>query len=91
MTNVFLASGLVTVALLLALDGLDRSRSNARRWIASRSRLLPGVIVASVAVLAADAIAQDLAGTSRTLAWAAPVAVVGMVVLVLAAYPRGGR
>lgn len=91
MTTVFLAAGLVTFVLLLVLDGLRVARSDPRRWIVARTRLLPGVVLATVVALAAGAVPEAALGRFPALAWSAPVAVAGLFLLVLSAYRRGGE
>ncbi|MGH3450848.1 MAG: hypothetical protein ACRDQW_08975 [Haloechinothrix sp.] len=90
MTGSLLAAGVLTLALLVALDGADNRRCDRRRWLLSRARLMPGVLLASVAVAAAGVV-DPAQGLPRWVEALAPVAVVVLFVLAVWTYTRHGK
>lgn len=84
-------AGIATLAALLATSGRPAG-SDARRRLRSYAPLLPGVIVASAAVLVAGWLPGSLtAAQPRWLSALAPVLVATAFVLVVGRYRRLGR
>lgn len=54
MMIVFLAAGLATLVLLLAIDGRRELSRDRKQWLITSSALLPGVVIASSAVIVAS-------------------------------------
>lgn len=54
MMVVFLAAGLATLVLLLAIDGRRELGRDPKHWLITGSALLPGVVIASAAVIVAS-------------------------------------
>lgn len=91
MTGWALLAGIATLAALLATSGRPAGRG-ARQMLRSYAPLLPGVIVASAAVLVATWLPGSLTTSQpRWLSALAPVLVAAAFVLVVGHYRRPGR
>lgn len=91
MTGLFVLAGVAVLGIVLALDTPAPAPRDLRRWLRTRVGLLPGVLVGSAAALAAFALPPLPPNAARTLEWASPALVAGLVLLVFYAFPRSGR
>lgn len=90
MTGLFVLAGVAILGIVLVLDALASPHRDLRHWLRTRVRLLPGVLVGSAAALAASALPPLPPNAARTLEWASPAVVAGLVLLVFYAFPRSG-
>lgn len=91
MMGAFLALGLATLVLLLVIDGRAELRRDAKRWLVSRSALMPGVAIASAAVVVASWFPEATAAPGyRWVSLLAPGVLAAAFLLVVVRFrPRG--
>ncbi|MGH3517824.1 MAG: hypothetical protein ACRDQ7_10505 [Haloechinothrix sp.] len=91
MIGTLLAAGVVTLATLLALEAGSPARPHPGEWLRTSARLLPGVLLCSIAVVAAGSVPVADSSASEWIGALAPVTVIVLLIVAIWGYPRAGR